>query len=87
MINTTLKEAIEVDAHLEVDWEKLGRVFADEYSNNQAKFLLGFYEQVEDLQLAFIGSEKEIPEHARADLADVLRRLASFISPDPVDAA
>lgn len=87
MITETLKTAIDVDVHLEVDWDKLGRVFAGETSRDQAKFFMAFYEEVADLQLAFIGSETEIPEHVRADLGSMLRQLADHIDPAPVDAA
>lgn len=87
MMTTTLKEAIHVETHLTVDWEKLGRVVADAYSDDQARFLIAFHEQVEPMQLAIIGADTTIPEHVRFDLASTLRQLADHIDPAPVDAA
>ncbi|MEV5068917.1 hypothetical protein MRBLMI12_000473 [Microbacterium sp. LMI12-1-1.1] len=75
---TDKSQAIQVTTEVEVDWAELGRIFADESSPKQAEFLMGFYEAVQDSQLAFIGAEK-IFNGDRADVARVVEDLAAFI--------
>lgn len=71
---TDIDQAISVTTSVDIDWEELGRVCAEGYSTDQAKFFIGFYEAVNDMQLAFIGAEKafDVDRTAIADVYDAL---------------
>jgi len=73
-----MDQAVKVTPSIEIDWSALGRVFADQKSDDQAAFILGFFERVENLQLAFIGSDAQFDTHAslRLEVSDVLDNLA-----------
>ncbi len=76
---TDVTQAISVETTVEIDWAELGRIFAEQASPDQAKFLLGFYEVVSDAQLAYIGSETAF-DGVRSDVSGVLENLSYFIS-------
>lgn len=71
-------QAIQVSTDIEIDWAQLGRVFADEPSSHQAAFIMGFYEGVIDMQLAYIGAEPIFVDD-REDVANLITALADFI--------
>lgn len=71
-------QAIQVTPNIDIDWAELGRVLAEEASQRQAEFLMGFYEAVADVQLAYIGDEA-IYGRDRSDVAQVFENLAFFI--------
>lgn len=78
---TDAAQAIKVTTDIEINWNELGRVFADEVSDKQAEFFVGFYEAVADMQLAYIGSWWQFDDNPqlRRDLADMLVELATHI--------
>lgn len=71
--------ADEVDLTITIDAAALGRHIAEMGSPEQAQIILGFFEQVDDAQLAYIGSERAFDNADRTDVATVLRTLADFI--------
>jgi len=75
---SNIETAITV-ARLDIDWAELGRVFAEQSSSDQAAFLVGFYENVVDMQLAYIGSEPIFGNAGRDDVSDVIYNLAGLI--------
>lgn len=79
-------EAVQAEAEvsLTIEPSDLGRALARYSSPEQAGVILGFYEDINDMQLAYIGSEPAFDNAGRADVAAVLRTLADFIeSPVP----
>lgn len=73
-----MSQAVSVSTEVEIDWAELGRVFADQSSPKQAEFIVGFYEAVADMQLAYIGAEK-IFDGEREPIAQVVESLGYFI--------
>lgn len=71
--------ADEVDLTITIDAAALGRHIAEMSSPEQAQIILGFFQRVEDDQLAYIGSEPAFDNANRDDVAAVLRTLADFI--------
>lgn len=76
-----IDQAISVTTTIDIDWEELGRICAERGSTEQAKFFIGFYEGVSDMQIAFIGSEKAF-DVDRTAIADVYEALAAHIRKD-----
>lgn len=74
---TDIEQAIEVKLSV-TDWSDLGRLLAEQTSTDQAEFLLGFYEEIADAQLIYIGQEKGF-DAERADVASVFQLLATYI--------
>lgn len=76
---SNIDQAIQVETTVEIDWAELGRVFADQSSDAQAKFFMGFYEGVTDEQVAYIGADK-IFDGNRSYVSGVFENLSYFIS-------
>lgn len=75
-----LQHAVTVDTTVTIDWAELGRAFAGELSPHQAEFLTAFYENVNDVQLAYIGSEGIFGDgDARHEIGQLFKDLGSFI--------
>lgn len=71
-----MTQAVKVETSVEIDWAELGRIFAEQLSTDQAAFLIGFYEGVSDMQLAYIGSEKAFDGFdSRHDVSVVISNL------------
>lgn len=74
-----IDDAVTVNSSAEIDWAELGRYFGQELgSPQQAEFLMGFYESVADLQLAFIGAQA-IFRPLNHEVAQVIEDLAAHI--------
>jgi len=76
-----LSEAIQTTAEV-VDWERLGEFLAEQDSSDQAYALVGFWANVSDRQLAFIGNSGVfggVHESTRQEVADFYRGLADAI--------
>ncbi|WP_336642828.1 hypothetical protein [Microbacterium sp. MMO-113] len=76
-----MDQAVSVTTSVDIDWEELGRVFADQVSTDQARFFIGFYEAVVDEQLIFIADEKAFDLHdIRHDVSVLISNLGHFIA-------
>jgi hypothetical protein len=70
-----------LDVTIAIDPADLGRYVAKLGSPEQAEFILGFYEEIVSMQMAYIGTEPIFDTSGtRADVASVIKDLAEFIS-------
>jgi hypothetical protein len=79
---TSLDDAVTVSTSLDIEWAELGRYFGEQLASpQQAEFLMGVYESIADMQLAYIGSEP-IFRPDRREVAQVFEDLAAHIRGD-----
>lgn len=79
-----IEKAVEVITGVSVNWEELGRAFGEQYPEDQARFLLGMWEQTSDGDAERIARSNALGATGnsnRVDLAQFLRLLADAIDP------